>query len=394
MGTIQEALDRLEWWIKDKNWMGWDPFDALSSPFLYKLSFGNNLVGIVFTQLLKRSPWNFRKLLGINQQINAKGAGLLLQANLRLYAQRANEGRLRDIHFLSSWIEKSLVKGDFGIGWGYYFPWANRDFFAPASTPYAVVTCYVVLALLEMNRLSERHPEILSELLKAPLDYAIGAGQFILEGLNRFSPSIDEACFSYSTVDQRYLHNINLLCARLLAELYTSTGKKHYKDAVLKSVRYTLNRQGPDGEWFYGEAKIEQFIDNIHAGFILVALNRIGEILEIQDLENALRRGYEYWKRSLFTPQGLPKYHSDRIYPVDTHAIAQSILTFVEFSSRDPLALDRAMELAIWAIESMQDPGGYFYYQKYPRYTIRIPYMRWSQAWMYNALTGLLGSGW
>ena len=34
--------------------------------------------------------------------------------------------------------------------------------------------------------------------------------------------------------------------------------------------------------------------------------------------------------------------------------------------------------------------GGYFYCQKHPRYTVKIPYMRWAQAWMLLALATVL----
>ena len=39
------------------------------------------------------------------------------------------------------------------------------------------------------------------------------------------------------------------------------------------------------------------------------------------------------------------------------------------------------------AIRHMQDPSGYFYYQKHRFYTNKISYMRWSNAFMFNALS-------
>jgi len=38
-------------------------------------------------------------------------------------------------------------------------------------------------------------------------------------------------------------------------------------------------------------------------------------------------------------------------------------------------------------IENMQDETGYFYYRKGPFLINKIPYMRWSQAWAFHALT-------
>jgi hypothetical protein len=44
----------------------------------------------------------------------------------------------------------------------------------------------------------------------------------------------------------------------------------------------------------------------------------------------------------------------------------------------------------MWAIDNMQDKEGYFYYQKKRWYKNKIDYMRWSQAWMFYALTQLV----
>jgi hypothetical protein len=37
--------------------------------------------------------------------------------------------------------------------------------------------------------------------------------------------------------------------------------------------------------------------------------------------------------------------------------------------------------------------NGYFYYLKYPLLTNKVPYLRWSQAWMLYALSFLLSDG-
>ena len=40
-----------------------------------------------------------------------------------------------------------------------------------------------------------------------------------------------------------------------------------------------------------------------------------------------------------------------------------------------------------WTLRNMQDKNGYFYYQIRPVISSKIPYMRWSNAFMFNALT-------
>ena len=89
-------------------------------------------------------------------------------------------------------------------------------------------------------------------------------------------------------------------------------------------------------------------------------------------------------------PDGAPKYYPGRVYPLDAHCVGQGILTFLEFSDLDPEAMEWSRRVATWGIQAMQDAEGYFHYQIHRGYRIRIPYMRWSQAWMQRALTELV----
>jgi len=104
----------------------------------------------------------------------------------------------------------------------------------------------------------------------------------------------------------------------------------------------------------------------------------------------ALRRGYEFWRENFFLASGWPKYYPDRPYPVDTHAAGAAIITMLDMRCIDETAGARAEQVARWTIRAMQDERGFFYYQRRRLYTVRTPYMRWSQAWMLYALARLL----
>ncbi|MEI2749897.1 MAG: hypothetical protein V9E88_14195 [Ferruginibacter sp.] len=45
-----------------------------------------------------------------------------------------------------------------------------------------------------------------------------------------------------------------------------------------------------------------------------------------------------------------------------------------------------------WTIDNMQCEKGYFYYQINKYITSKIPYMRWSQAWMFISMSIYLKS--
>lgn len=59
-------------------------------------------------------------------------------------------------------------------------------------------------------------------------------------------------------------------------------------------------------------------------------------------------------------------------------------------ASLDDRYLRFAVTIADWTINNMQDEEGFFYYRKNKFYINKIPYMRWSQAWMMLALSNLL----
>ena len=65
-------------------------------------------------------------------------------------------------------------------------------------------------------------------------------------------------------------------------------------------------------------------------------------------------------------------------------------MTLVELRGRFPGTLELAEQIANWAMENMRSSEGYFYYQRHRFHTNRIPYMRWSQAWMTYALARLI----
>ena len=389
-GLVRSALTRLEQWIEAQDFKGWDPHDALNSPLLKRLTFRNRWLGIAWVQLLKRSPFNLRSLLGVPKGYNPKGMGLFLASYLRKYQMTGDPQHLERMRFFVDWLVKHVSPGYSGACWGYNFDWPNRGFFAPAGTPTIVNTAFIALAFLDVREtLKGDKDEKFVEFVKFVVPVARSACDFILTDLNLIRPAQDELCFSYTPLDHRCVHNANLLGAWLLAEVYTHTQEPHLAESALAAARYTVHRQRPDGSWPYGEAPNDGWVDNFHTGFVLVALKRIAACLGTNEFDGAIVQGYRFWKEHMFLPDGTPKYYPDRIYPIDAHCVAQAVLTFLEFADEDPEAEAWAWRVTRWGIKHMQDPRGYFYYQIYRHYRIRIPYMRWSQAWMQRALTEL-----
>jgi hypothetical protein len=223
------------------------------------------------------------------------------------------------------------------------------------------------------------------------LPFARTICDFILNDLNRSEETDTEVCFSYSPLDQTRVFNASLLAGETLAMVGRLTGEASLSDWAMRAARYVVRRQRADGSWAYGADDYQSWADNFHTAFILGSLSRIIDSCASarDELETALVRGYGFWQERFFLGNGWPKYYPDRLYPADVHSAASAIVTLVELRGRVPGTLNLAEQIAEWAIDNLRDDRGYFYYQRLRFCTVRIPYMRWSQAWMAYALARL-----
>lgn len=138
---LGEALDGVERWMEDRDWLGHDPFDALLSPLAAPFR-PFRWPSVVLTQLRKRSRADLSGVLAIPPHENPKALALSVHADLHQGYPDAADGLLYRL------VPLQHESG----GWGYPFPWANRHFRAPAGTPSGVVTAFVCRAFLHRLR--------------------------------------------------------------------------------------------------------------------------------------------------------------------------------------------------------------------------------------------------
>lgn len=404
LNQVVSAFARLNEWLEGEDFQGWDPYDALNSPLLRGAG-RQRLLGIAFVQLLRRSPINLRPLLRIPKGCNPKAMGLFLATYAHKFLSTRKQGDLKWARFFHDWLIENISPGYAGACWGYNFDWPNRGFVAPAGTPTIVNTVFIALSFLHSERVFEysvQFPDWTEhERFEARqedgdgrnaegVSVARSACNFILHDLNVLRPNSEELCFSYTPIDHRFVHNANMLGAQLFSTVYVRTGESQLAELALAAARFTARRQRPDGSWPYGIARRDKWVDNFHTGYVLVALKQVAAHLGTHEFDHVIGKGYTFWKKEMFLSEVVPKFYPQRIYPIDIHSVAQAVLTWIEFSDIDPCAIPRAWQLALWAIEEMQDETGFFYYQLHRTHRIRIPYMRWSQAWMQRAFTCLL----
>jgi hypothetical protein len=383
---VQAAFDRLDAWVAERDYAGWDPHDALNSPVFARVAGNHKLAGQVMVQVVKRSPVNFRRLFGVRAGRNPKAIGLFLASYCRQYQRAGTAAQLATIKSLAGWLEQNRSKTAQGAGWGYNFAWPNRSFYAPAGTPTVVNTSFIGLGFVQMHDvMAVADAEVAAQALATARE----ACRFVLGGLKRLHETADELCLSYTPIDRRVVHNANLLAGWLLAEVGRRTGDRALLGDAQRIARFASRRQLAGGSWPYGDAAQDQFVDSFHTAYVLMALRHIGRASGTGEFDDGVSRGFTHWRMSFFRPDGLPRYYRDRDFPIDSHCAAVAILTLLEFAEV-PDTAPAANRITDWLIEHMQDPSGYFYYQRTRSLTNRIPYMRWVQAWVHRCLSEVL----
>lgn len=383
---IESAYANLDAWCREHDYSGHDPFDALNSRLFRALPLlsSSRAARLLWTQALKRSPVNFRALARVPTGRNAKGTALFALAALAEFRRtRTRQAEEKARRLIEDLREARLKSKSGATCWGYNFDWQGRAFFAPQGTPTIVPTAFAARALLEAA-------ESFND--EGYLKTARSSCDFILRDLNTSEEGVDELCWSYSPVDRTRVFNASLLAAETLCSVGALTRERELIELALRGARYVANRQHEAGSWAYGADSYQSWADNFHTAFILTSFARImkASVEARSEFAGVVSRGLEFWRESFFMPDGWPKYYPDSLYPADAHSAGAAVVALAELESIAPPALPLAEKIAHWAIRRLQSGRGFFYYQKRRFYTVRTPYMRWSQSWMLYALARLL----
>ena len=380
---MQPVYDQLLAWCREHDFAGHDPFDALNSRLFQATPLANSRAArLAWTQLLKRSPADLRAVALVPAERNSKGIALFALAQLATYRRLRTEEAALQARNLLSMLLSMRVEGCSGAAWGYNFDWQSRNFFAPRGTPTVVPTAFAARALIEAAHAFNDDEY---------LNIARSVCDFILRDLPRTVDTETELCFSYAPNSNTRIFNASLLAAEVLAGVGQLLDDAALCREAERAVRYVVNQQQRDGSWTYGTEPNQSWIDNFHTAYILFSLKRITTACSLnEEFHAALNRGYRYWKDTFFLADGWPKYYHDETYPADAHAAASAIVTLLECHDLDETSTIMVQQIASWTIRNLRDPQGYFYYQRRRFYTVRKPYMRWTQAWMLYALARLL----
>ena len=378
----KSSLSALRRYIDGHDLKGFDPYDGLNSAlfkdsFLYK----SKICRLIWIQFFKRSPINLRKITGVPSEYNPKGLGLFLSGYCNLWDMEKEPEYIEKIKSLLKTINSLRCHRSKGVSWGYNFDWQSRTFFIPNPTPNVIVSTFIANALIDAYQATA--DEQIFSLTK-------GVGDFILSDLNRTYDGKGNFCFSYTPVDKSVIFNASLLASSFLARLYSLTKDERLLENAKRSMDFCISQQNEDGSWFYGADKNQRWIDGFHTGYNLEAIYDYQKYSNDDRYEQNLQRGMGFYLDNFFTDSGIPKYYHDRIYPIDIHSVSQLLVLTAKIPGFGE-HIKLVENVLKWTVENMQDEKeGYFYYQKKRFSTIKIPYVRWSQAWMFYALSVFL----
>lgn len=396
---FQRIANTILSWAEKRDFRGSDPYDGLNSKLLSPLLKHSRFLRLATIQAVKRSPLNLRPILMVPASSNPKGLALFLsglgfkknenQKEKQEEKQKATITRLEQMilslaskpdgtpafsedRAIRTDITEEEVNNAGTFAWGYNFPWQSRAFLQLAWYPTVVCSSFILNALYDSN--SRFYPAAAKSLAR-----------FTVDTLNIHKDD-SGICFSYSPLDNTRVYNASLFAAKILAQAaqFTETQEQtKYRDLATQACNYVQSKQNKDGSWIYGEADHWQWIDNLHTGFVLETMKSISEALQTKDYNRTIAKGLDYYRANLFNKDGTAKYYNNSTYPLDPHSFAQGAITLAKLNHKE-----QAEEVLNKAIEELWDEKkNGFIFQKKKIYSISQIHLRWSQAWMFKALS-------
>ena len=387
-----KTLARLRQYCENEQFKGWDPYDGLNSRVYRAIPLLNRsaIWRLCVIQGFKRSPINLRPLMLVPKEHNAKGIGLFLKGYCNLYHAVSLRPELAESFGDLESLKKRITEvasllislrsdGYSGSCWGYNFDWqCRREFLFPKNLPTVVATSFCATALMDAYDITAD---------RRMLHIALSSVKFIVNDLRR-TPCERGFIFSYSPIPGNdTIINASLLATRLLAKAYNYSHNEEWLVLARQSAMACIDAQRPDGSWPYGLKSVTSWCDSFHTGYNLDGLAAFADITHDKETIDAIHRGFEFYIRNFFTDNAEPKYYHDRQYPIDIHCPGQLIVTAARLNRFDEnrQLIDNVLE---WTINRMFDSKkGYFFYQLKHTKSSKIPYMRWSNAFMFAALS-------
>ncbi|WP_254547456.1 antibiotic ABC transporter permease [Halomarina pelagica] len=370
-GLLEDTLR----YARERDYTGWDYFDGMSSRLLRAAPVDNKWLNIAVQEGIKRAPINLRPLFLVEKRRNFKGTALFSMANDTAYDLTGDDLYRAEARQLADWLIENAPEGYSGFCGGHTHEMQLLDERRGAYVPNAIPTSYAVKALL---RAAESTGE------ERYADVARTATNFVYDELE-YRELEGGARIKYQPeyTGEFYTLNCGAIAARMLVDLYEYFGDEELLERSTKLLDYLATKQQPIGGWTYRDPPSASHLsmDNHHNGFIIEGFLRYREVTGDDRHEETIERALEFYRDTLFEPNGAPNWDEESRFPKDIHAATQGIIVFSMAGDGE-----FARRIVDWVLGTLYAGDGRFYYQKRRFYTKRFTLMRWCEAWMAYAL--------
>jgi len=380
---LVDIVNNLDKTMNQDNFRGYDVNDAPSNWLIKKLARSFPKFGILWRQLFRLSPINFRQLF-MDKRYHYKSMILMSMAynflDMCEVVSYADERR----NICVDWL---LNNGS-----------QNRYFAIPVGKD------------LHLNLYSTTK-ETVSHLLTAfsgflflnlyqhlgknsYLKLAEDTGDYFLEEAKKIPMSGGGIYFDYLPNVHEKIYNASAIIGGFLVRLGRVSEKNEYLKVGKKAIKYIDTVQQENGFWFYGESK--KYVDNYHTGLVLFAIYIANKSLPEQDFKNTLEMGLDFYMEEFIsenTETIIPRHFWARYLPRNTNLIqkvdirdcAIGIILFSLLGEEEEQYHSKACKLLKWTLEHMYDGEG-FAFEITWLWKNNIKYLE-SQAWIMLAIS-------
>ncbi len=378
---IEQSFQKLSDYLAHNDFKGYEYDDLLASPFVNTLTFNSLWLKIIAVQVSKRFFINVRPLLGVPKLHSTKAFGFIVKGYLCHYLATGDDRYIPTVKKSLQWLMDHASKGYSGYCWGNDFDFASRAGYFKKELPTIVWSAHI------QESFELAYKVLGDEIYK---EVVIRVADFTEKDLERIHDD-SGFCIAYAPGIKAQIHNSNLLAVATLLRGWKYSHNPLYFETAKNAVNWTLQKQNPDGSWYYGAVPMLHWIDNYHTGYNLdcfcTAQNIAGKDFVSDEVIDST---YQYWKKNFFEPDGQPKFYNNSLYPADIQACAQAIESFSKYSIREADAGLHAQKIAEWTVANMQKPNGSFRYRIYKHWTYNLEAIHWGQATMLSSLGHLL----
>lgn len=380
----QELIERivaLLGTIEKTKFCSYDPFDGLNSPPLFLLSKKFPLIGRFALFVVKASPLNLRRALGIKKVCNdPKVISDVIRSYVNLYHTMPKEEYVSKAICLAQLLFDGRNRSTQFFSWGLKFPYYSR-FTISINTPNLFTTVNAALAITELYQLTRK------EEYRSVLD---SINRFIVKELGFVWISSNSGYIRYYPALDVAIYNVNALALKYL-QMYSNIFDDNSNELYMNAITSLLcEKQNESGSWYYSDGDKGHWVDGFHTGYIIEGLLQRKGTSSDKRVLLSLKKAVLFYKGWLIK-DNFPHYYAGKRFPIDTQNCAQAIQTrcLLQMSQFDELESIKEMvqkiDEALYCVN-----GDYYYFRKYPLFTNKNFYLRWSQSPMLLALTHFL----